>query len=120
MNESAGLNFQSVALIVGTIAMLAVGQVLFKYAAATLNFGDVRSFVTVPLFCALTIYGVAPLAWLGVLTRVPLSVAFPFYGLSFILVPVLSALILGEKLRMSTLVGGVIIMVGIVVSSKRW
>lgn len=120
MNESASLNLTSVALIVGTIAMLAVGQVLFKYAASSLNFSDVRSFLSLPLVVALAVYAVATVAWLAVLTRVPLSLAFPFYGLSFILVPLLSMLILGEKLRVSTLVGGVVIMVGVVISSREW
>lgn len=120
MTDSATLNLPTVTLIIGTIAMLAVGQVLFKYAASSLTFSDFGSFLSLPLFVALAVYALATLAWLAVLARVPLSVAFPFYGLGFILVPLLSALILGEKLRFSTVVGGLIIMVGIIVSSRKW
>jgi len=118
--NSSGLNPITLAMIIGTIAMLAVGQVLFKYAATSLNFSDVRSFLSLPLFVALAVYAAATVAWLAVLTRVPLSLAFPFYGLSFILVPLLSLLILGEKLRISTVVGGVVIMLGVVISSREW
>lgn len=120
MNEDANLSLTTVAMIVGTIAMLAAGQVLFKYAATSLDFSDPRTFVSLPLLSALGVYTVATFAWLAVLTRVPLSVAFPFYGLGFILVPLLSVLILGEKLRISSLLGGGIILVGIVVASREW
>lgn len=120
MNEDASLNLTTVTMIVGTIAMLAAGQVLFKYAATSLNFSDPRTFLSLPLVTAFAVYTVATFAWLAVLTRVPLSVAFPFYGLGFIFVPLLSVLILGEKFRISTLLGGGIILAGIVISSKEW
>lgn len=120
MNESAGLNATTLAMILGTIAMLAAGQVLFKYAAGSLDLGNLRSLLSWPLIAALSVYALATLAWLAVLARVPLSTAFPFYGLGFLLVPLLSVLILGEKFRYSTLVGGAIIMVGIVISTREW
>lgn len=120
MNDHAGLNATTIAMIVGTIAMLAAGQVLFKYAAGSLDFANLRSLVSLPLFAALCVYALATLAWLAVLARVPLSEAFPFYGLGFLLVPMLSVLILGEKFRYSTLVGGSIIIVGIIVSTRDW
>ena len=120
MQTSQHLNAATLALILGTIAMLAGGQVLFKYAAMSLDFTDLRSYFSVPLIAALGVYAVATLAWLAVLARVPLSVAFPFYGLGFLLVPLLSALILGEKVRMATFVGGAIIMIGIIVSLRDW
>lgn len=120
MNDSAGLTLTTTAMILGTIAMLAAGQVLFKYAATTLDFGNLRSFFSLSLIAILAIYAFATLAWLAVLARVPLSTAFPFYGLGFILVPLLSVLILGEKFRYSTMVGGITIMIGVIVSTREW
>lgn len=110
---------KTVAMIVATIALLGVGQVLFKYAATSIDFGDARSYFSLPLMAALVVYGVATIAWLAVLARVPLSIAFPFYGLAFLLVPLLSVWILGERFRWSTIIGGLIIIVGIIVSSRR-
>lgn len=110
----------TIAMIVGTILLLGVGQVLFKFAAATFHAGDLRSYFSLPLFAALAIYGFATVAWLAVLARVPLSTAFPFYGLGFIFVPLLSIAFLGESFRWSTFVGGVVIMLGIVISSQDW
>jgi drug/metabolite transporter (DMT)-like permease len=120
MQHGNGLNLVTLAMILATIAMLASGQVLFKYAAGSIDFGSMRSYFSLPLLAALVLYGVATIAWLGVLARVPLSVAFPFYGLGFVLVPMLSVLFLGEKLRYSTLLGGLIILIGIAVSSRDW
>ena len=120
MSNGGQLNLTTVAMILGTIAMLAAGQVLFKFAAGSLDFSKPRSLLSWPLFAALAVYGLATLAWLAVLARVPLSLAFPFYGLAFLLVPMLSVLILGEKLRYSTLLGGAIIMIGVVVSAREW
>lgn len=118
--HAAGLNATTLAMILGTIAMLGAGQVLFKYAAGSMDFGSIRSYFSWPLIAALSVYALATLAWLAVLARVPLSVAFPFYGLGFLFVPLLSVLILGEKFHYSTLVGGGIIMLGVYVSSLEW
>ena len=105
-------------LLLATIAVLAGGQVLFKLSANGLQLGDPRTFLSVPLVAALGIYGVATLMWLVVLTRLPLSVAFPFYGLTFLLVPILAWLFLGEPLRIQTLVGGVVIIIGVAICAK--
>ncbi|MGO4222705.1 EamA family transporter [Lysobacter sp. TAF61] len=120
MQHGNGLNFVTLAMIIATIAMLASGQVLFKYAAASIDFGNIRSYFSLPLLVALALYGIATIAWLAVLARVPLSVAFPFYGLGFLLVPLLSVLVLGERLRYSSLLGGLIILIGIAISSRDW
>ena len=64
--------------------------------------------MSLPLLGALVIYALATLLWLLVLSRVPLSFAFPFYGLAFLLVPVLAAVVLGEVLRWQVLVGGAV------------
>ena len=105
-------------LLLATTAVLAGGQVLFKLSANGLQLGDPRTFLSFPLVAALGIYGVATLMWLVVLTRLPLSVAFPFYGLTFLLVPILAWLFLGEPLRIQTLVGGVVIIIGVAICAK--
>lgn len=112
-----GLTPSVVVMIVFTIAMLACGQVLFKLASSTLSFTRPASLVSWTLFLALSIYGLATLLWLAVLAKVPLSTAFPFYGLTFLLVPTLSFWLLKEPVRPQIWYGGVIIMVGVIVSS---
>lgn len=120
MQASQNLTPATVVMILGTVLMLGIGQVLFKVAASSLQLSEVRSYLSVPLLAALLIYGLATLAWLVVLSRVPLSSAFPFYGLGFFIVPLLSVVLLSEPFRWSTFVGGAIIAVGIVVSAQDW
>lgn len=109
----------SFALLLATIALLAVGQVLFKQAAAGLDLRDPLTLVTGWTLAALCIYAVATLAWMVVLSRVPLTVAFPFYGLTFIAVPLLAAIFLGEPLTARRVLGGAIILVGIAISVRE-
>jgi drug/metabolite transporter (DMT)-like permease len=52
-----------------------------------------------------------------VLGRVKLSVAFPFYGLSFVFVPLLAWWWLGEPLGWRSLAGGLLIIAGLMVIS---
>ncbi len=120
MQHSSWLSYSTLALIVGTIFMLALGQVLFKFAAGTFQLGSLSGDLSLPLLGALAIYAIATIMWLLVLSRTPLVVAFPFYGLGFIFVPLLSRMVLGEPLRASTIIGGAIILVGVVVSSREW
>ncbi|WP_340570048.1 EamA family transporter [Stenotrophomonas sp. G106K1] len=104
-------------MILVTLAMLACGQVLFKQASAHLSFARPASFLSGTFIIALFIYGAATLLWLAVLARVPLSLAFPFYGLSFLLVPAFALLLLHEPIRPQTWMGGAVILVGVVISS---
>lgn len=113
------LSLSTVALILVTLIMLACGQVLFKQAAAGLSFSRPATFLSWTLFFALAIYGFATVLWLVVLSRVPLSQAFPFYGLSFLLVPLFAWFFLDETIRPQVWVGGVVIGIGIIIASWR-
>lgn len=104
-------------LILSTIALLSLGQVLFKSASSQLVVQQPMSWLSLPLLAALSVYAVATVLWLVVLSRVPLSFAFPFYGLAFLLVPLLAALLLGEVLRWQVLVGGAVILCGIAITA---
>ena len=113
MFKSEFLTLANIALILTTLLLLSLGQVLFKSAAAQLVLSQPSTWVSLPLLGALSVYAVATLLWLLVLSRVPLSVAFPFYGLAFLLVPALAAWLLHEPLRWPVLLGGVVILCGI-------
>lgn len=115
--SDAALTPTVIAMILVTLAMLACGQVLFKQASAQLSFERPASFLSGTLIIALFIYGAATLLWLAVLARVPLSLAFPFYGLSFLLVPTFAWWLLHEPIRPQTWIGGAVILLGVVISS---
>jgi drug/metabolite transporter (DMT)-like permease len=112
-----GMSVGTLSLIIGTIVLLSAGQVLFKFAATGLQLTKPATLLSLPLLAALVLYGFATLAWLFVLSLVPLSTAYPFYGLGFLIVPILSWLILNEPFRPSVLLGGIVIAAGIVITS---
>lgn len=115
--SSAVLTPGVIVLILLTLTMLACGQVLFKQASAQLSFAKPASLLSWALILALVVYGVATLLWMAVLAKVPLSTAFPFYGLSFLLVPVFAWWLLNEPIRPQTWIGALVILLGVVISS---
>lgn len=115
--SAAALTPTVIGMILVTLTMLACGQVLFKMVSAQLSFQRPLSFLSGTLLLALFVYGAATLLWLAVLARVPLSLAFPFYGLSFLLIPAFSWWLLHEPIRPQTWIGGAVILVGVVIAS---
>lgn len=117
MNDIARADWGTGLLLAATLLLLSVGQILFKLTSAGLSLKDPRSLLSPSLFAALAIYTIATVMWILVLKRMPLSLAFPFYGLTFLLVPVMAHYLLGEKIGYQAFWGGGIIMLGVMVSS---
>jgi drug/metabolite transporter (DMT)-like permease len=67
------------------------------------------------LWSGLGLFGVSALFWLVVLSRVPLSVAYPSVGMSYVFVVLFSRLWLHEHVPPLRWVGAGIIVVGIVI-----
>jgi drug/metabolite transporter (DMT)-like permease len=61
----------------------------------------------------LVLYGVGALAWIAVLARIDLSIAYPFLALNFILVTVSSQFLLGESVPGLRWLGVLVICSGI-------
>jgi len=100
--------------------LLAIGQVLFKLAGREANLvdqvGDIAGlFVTPWTWAALLIYGGATVLWIILIQRVPLSRAYPFAALGFVLVPMASFWLFGERITLSYVLGAALVVVGIVV-----
>lgn len=108
--------------IVAVICVLgiAVGQILFKLSANSLQ--QTNSFfapkTAAILFAALALYGVTTIAWVWVLQKIELGKVYPLMAMAFVLVPLGSHLILGERFQPQYFVGVVLIMIGIVVTVK--
>jgi undecaprenyl phosphate-alpha-L-ara4N flippase subunit ArnE len=108
-------------LVVVTIAGLSIGQVLFKLGAMRVNAdaqGGVMAWLNVPIVIAIVVYAVCTLMWIGALRALPLRVAYPVVALSYLLVPLLGHLFLREPLTTRTVLGGVIIIVGVIIASS--
>lgn len=65
------------------------------------------------LWLGLILFGISSSFWLVVLSRVDLSVAYPFVGLSYIIVVLISRLFLHEQVTALRWLGVVVVAVGI-------
>lgn len=105
-----------------TVLIISAGQILFKLAAEGIDVsgkGLLHSFLfNWQLIVALVVYGIATISWLFVIRGVPMRVAYPIAALSFIIVPILSAIFLGESITFKTLLGGFVILFGVYVSTS--
>jgi drug/metabolite transporter (DMT)-like permease len=95
-------------------AMNEVGRIGAAEIAAT---GDtiIRTLKEPRLWLGLSLFGVSALFWLVVLSRVDLSVAYPFVGLSYIVVVLISRLFLNEQVTALRWLGVVVVAVGIAI-----
>src|SRR5262249_34827281 len=66
----------------------------------------------------LVLYGLGALAWIAVLARVDLSVAYPFLALNFIFVTLSSQLLLGESVPVMRWLGVLVICGGILLVAR--
>ena len=98
---------------------LSVGQILFKLAARGLAGTEPliqQLLVNHYLWIALVVYGVATAFWIGLLREIPLHIAYPFVALAFLFVPVLGYWFLSEPLRWQSLLGALVIVIGVWIS----
>jgi len=99
---------------------IAAGQILFKVSATSLTeTGSFLAFKTAAtLLTAMALYVVTSVAWVWVLQKVDLGRVYPLMALAFVLVPIGSHFIFGERFQPQYFVGVALIMVGIVVAVK--
>jgi drug/metabolite transporter (DMT)-like permease len=99
---------------------IAAGQILFKLSASTLqrtgSFFDVATLTT--LFAAFALYGITTIAWVWVLQKIELGKVYPLMALAFVIVPIGSHLIFGEKFQSQYFIGVAVIILGIIITVK--
>jgi len=108
------MNVWRMLAVLGCVALIAVGQLLFKYSAGRADGrGGWWGLVSDPyLILAGFIYVGATLLWVMQLKAVPLNRAYPLFALAFVLVPLLSHWVFGERLTLPYLAGSVLIIAG--------
>ena len=111
-------------LVLPISLLVAYSQIIVKwrsgYANASVDYWGIRqvaNYLFDPvIFSAYLAAFVASLAWLYVVIKLPLTVAFPVYiGVTFILVLLGGWLFLSEAMTISRLISMVLILAGIVV-----
>ena len=97
---------------------IACGQILFKLSATLMA----RDGLWAPspllvLLAALVLYGVTTLAWVWVLKNAELGKIYPLMALAFVLVPLASYFVFGERFDLRYGLGVVFILLGIVLTT---
>ena len=119
MSAIKALSLPVYGLLVLTPMTIAFGQVLFKQTGIQLADKPDAPFYSIlfsPVFLvAVALYGIATLAWVYVLKMVPLSMAYSFMALTFVLVPLMAAFFLKEPLTLKYALGAGLIIAGLFV-----
>jgi undecaprenyl phosphate-alpha-L-ara4N flippase subunit ArnE len=116
----------SLALLVVSIGFAIAGQVTLKSAMnhiGRIGATEVRAVgATVSraareprLWVGLTLFGISSIFWMVVLSRVPLSVAYPFVGISYVAIVLLSRFVLNEHVPFLRWVGVLVVATGIAI-----
>ena len=100
---------------------LAVGQMLFKISsirlAKTGSFFHLK--VAASLLAAMFLYGLISVAWVWILQKVELGRIYPLMALAFVLVPLGSHFLFGERFTYQYFAGVTFIVIGIIIAAKN-
>ena len=113
----------SVALLLFSVTTAATGQVMLKHG---MNIATARSAAsggslalkaaTSPwVLFGLVVFGVSAVAWLAALSRVPLSVAYPFNALGYLAILTASIVVLHERANVLTWAGSLLVVSGLII-----
>ncbi|MGB7279972.1 MAG: EamA family transporter [Pseudolabrys sp.] len=114
------LTLSQILLLTAYAGGMSAGQLLFKMAAnsyGTANVGTGERLLV--LFCnlyflsALVLYAGFALLWVWILSFTPLSRAYPFVALAFVLTPLLAGSLFGETISPRLIIGLLLILGGL-------
>ena len=104
------------------VLLLVAGQVLFRLGVDGKNFGSILETINVlftPIVVAgLSIYVLSTMLWLYVLTRVPISQAYPMLALAYPIMLVFARYLFSEEVSLIRWIGAIIICVGVVLIAQ--
>lgn len=114
---------QAFLILLVAISFTVTGELLLKHGMNIVGFlslqpqlflaGLVRAFLNPFILGGFALVFVASLFWLAVLSRIPLSVAYPMLSLSYVLAVFAAALFLGEHITWLRVLGVLIICTGV-------
>jgi len=113
----------SIALLLFAVASAATGQVMLKHgmqiatARAAHSGGSLalRAATSPWVLLGLVVFGISAVAWLAALSRVPLSVAYPFNALGYLVILTASVVVLHERANVLTWLGSLLVVSGLLI-----
>jgi drug/metabolite transporter (DMT)-like permease len=117
------MSIANIGLLLFSVLLAATGQLMLKHG---MQLATARSHATgtslaltaatTPLVIGgLAVFAVSAVAWLATLSRLPLSVAYPFNALGYLLILGASVLLLHEKASPLTWVGSLLVVSGLLI-----
>ena len=114
----------TLALILISVTLSACAQVLFKFGVSAAPgavtpgnpslIGAILGTLLRPgVLGGLALYAIGTVVWLRALAQVPLSQAYPFVGLGFVLTAAFGFLLFNEALGPSRLIGTALVIAGV-------
>jgi drug/metabolite transporter (DMT)-like permease len=113
------VSLTSALLLLFAVGSAAIGQVLLKHGMTVASRGGgslaVKAATSGWVLLGLAVFAASAVAWLSTLSRVPLSVAYPFNALGYLAILTSSALVLGERTNMWTWIGTSCVIGGLII-----
>lgn len=113
----------SYGLLLLNIALLVLGQLVWKTGldkAGGLTLQNLLPTLTSPLILlGVALYGIATVVWLAVLSRLPLSTAYPLQSIAYVLGILIAWGVFQETVPLTRWIGAAIIVVGVVVVAYK-
>jgi drug/metabolite transporter (DMT)-like permease len=117
------LSITSMVLLLFAVGSAATGQIMLKHGmqvatsrAAHSRGSLVISAATSPwVLLGLLVFAISAVAWLATLSRVPLSVAYPFNALGYLGILTASVVILHERANVLTWAGSLLVVSGLII-----
>jgi len=117
------LTIGNIALVLFAVTTAAIGQVMLKHGMQIASSRAARSGGSLALSAAtspwvllgLLVFGISAIAWLTTLSRVPLSVAYPFNALGYLGILTASVLVLHERANVLTWLGSLLVVSGLII-----
>ncbi|WP_409343484.1 EamA family transporter [Paenibacillus sp. MBLB4367] len=109
----------SMLMLCANIGLLVTGQILFKWGLQKAGGFQLQKIATsFPIISGLILYGVATILWFAVLTRMPLSVAYPLQSTAYVLGMLAAWLVFREVVTPTQWAGMGVILVGVYLIAK--
>jgi multidrug transporter EmrE-like cation transporter len=116
-------------MLLGGVALNAAAQLLLKAATRTsgvlvsdsgqISWSAAQALLhAVPLWVGLSFYGVSVILWLGALSKVPVSIAYPMLSIGYVVNAVAAVFLFSEALTTVKFAGILLIIAGVVVLAR--
>ena len=110
-----------IAMLLASVTLGTIGQILLKLgmmgssakheAGAAAVTSAIKSIGNPKVFLGFMAYGISSIIWLMVLKKVPLSWAYPMISMSYVLVVIFSAIIIGERPNWTVTIPGLVLII---------